>query len=265
MTLAEDQTQATRGPRTAMVLAAGLGTRMRPITDHTPKPLVEVAGRSMLDRALDHLDRAGVTRAVVNLHHLADRVEAHLAQRTPGPAVVFSDERDTLLETGGGMVRARPLLGDDPVFALNADIIWLDGARPALTRLAEAWDPATMDALLLVVPRDQAHGYAGRGDFLCQPDPGSKAEDTGAVSVVGRPAEGETAPVIYGGVQIIKPSVLDGYPCAPWSLNKVFSQLIDVGRLSALVHDGGWFHVGTPDSIEPTSALIRQAERASMG
>jgi MurNAc alpha-1-phosphate uridylyltransferase len=236
-----------------MVLAAGLGSRMRPITDHTPKPLIEVAGRTMLDRALDHLDQAGVQRAVVNLHHLADKVTAHLAQRTGGPEILFSDERQVLLETGGGLTLARPLLGNQPIYALNADMIWLDGPEPTLGRLAQAWDAERMDALLLLVPTDQAHGYDGRGDFI------TADTTTQAQPILSRPTPGATAPFMYGGLQIIKPHLFDGLKTAPWSLNTLFTRLISQGRLYGLPHTGQWFHVGTPDAIDPTGRLISKA------
>jgi MurNAc alpha-1-phosphate uridylyltransferase len=236
-----------------MVLAAGLGSRMRPITDHTPKPLIEVAGRTMLDRALDHLDQAGIQRAVVNLHHLADKVTTHLAQRTGGPEILFSDERHVLLETGGGLTLARPLLGNHPIYALNADMIWLDGPEPTLARLAQAWDADRMDALLLLVPTDQAHGYDGRGDFI------TAATTPQAHPILRRPPPGTAAPFMYGGLQIIKPQLFDGLKTAPWSLNTLFTSLISQGRLYGLPHTGQWFHVGTPDAIDPTGRLISKA------
>jgi MurNAc alpha-1-phosphate uridylyltransferase len=233
-------------PATAMVLAAGLGTRMRPITVHTPKPLVAVGGRTMLDRVLDHLEAAGVGRAVVNLHHLPERIRSHLAARPGGPAIVYSDETDALLETGGGIRHALPLLGEAPFLAANADIIWTDGRRPALVRLAEAWDPARMDALLLLTATGRAHGYDGRGDFRL-------AEDG---RVAGRPTAGERAPFLFAGVQILAPEVFAGTPEGAWSLNRVFDRLLAEGRLFGLVHDGAWYHVGTPDSIAPTESLM---------
>lgn len=236
-------------PRKAMVLAAGLGLRMRPITDHTPKPLVAVAGRTMLDRVLDHLAAAGVAEAVVNLHHLPDVLRAHLSARTEGPRVVLSDETDRLLETGGGVRKALPLLGDAPFYVVNADIVWLNGTRPALDRLADAWDPAEMDALLLFKRTADAHGYEGAGDFFLDP-----------AGVPTRRGETQVAPYIYAGVQILSPAALAGTPEAgPWSLNLVFDRLLAAGRLRAIAHDGPWFHVGTPDAIAPTEEKIRAA------
>lgn len=237
-------------PKTAMVLAAGLGLRMRPITDHTPKPLVAVAGRTMLDRVLDHLVDAGVEDAVVNVHHLPDAVRAHLAQRAEGPRITISDETALLLETGGGVKKALPLLGADPVFVINADIVWLNGARPALTRLAEAWNPAEMDALLLFKRTADAHGYEGPGDFFLDPN-----------GVPRRRGEKQVAPHVFAGVQILSPAALADTPDGAWSLNVVFNRLLEAGRLRAIAHDGPWFHVGTPDAIAPTEALIR-AEQA---
>ncbi|MGC2854566.1 nucleotidyltransferase family protein [Novispirillum sp. DQ9] len=235
-------------PKKAMVLAAGLGLRMRPITTHTPKPLVAVAGRTMLDRVLDHLAAAGVEEAVVNLHHLPDVLRAHLAARSEGPRVTLSDETDALLETGGGVKRALPLLGDAPFFVVNADIVWLNGARPALARLAEAWDPARMDALLLFKRTADAHGYDGAGDFFLDPD-----------GVPTRRGEKQVAPHIFAGVQILSPQALEDTPEGAWSLNLVFDRLLARGRLRAIAHDGPWFHVGTPDAIAPTEEKIRAA------
>ncbi len=249
-------------PQTAMVLAAGLGNRMRPITDHTPKPLVEVAGKTMLDRALDHLAAVGVGRAVVNIHHLADRITDHLQDRQAGPQIIISDERAALLETGGGLTLARPLLGDQPIYALNADMIWLDGGRPALARLADAWDPARMDALLLLVSTARAHGYDGRGDFITAD--GDNSSDAEARVILGRPQAGAAAPFMYGGVQILKPQLFEDRKVEPWSLNLLFSDLLARGRLYGLPHDGQWFHVGTPDAIAPTGRLIALAESSTL-
>lgn len=233
-------------PSKAMVLAAGLGLRMRPITDHTPKPLVAVAGRTMLDRVLDHLVAAGVKEAVVNVHHLPDAVRAHLDRRTEGPRITISDETALLLETGGGVKKALPLLGADPVFVINADIVWLNGTRPALTRLAEAWNPAEMDALLLFKRTADAHGYDGPGDFFLDP-----------AGVPRRRGEKQVAPYVFGGVQILSPAAMADTPDGAWSLNLVFNRLLETGRLRAIAHDGPWFHVGTPDAIAPTEELIR--------
>jgi len=231
---------------TGMVLAAGLGTRMRPITHHTPKPLVKVGGRTMLDRVLDHMAAAGVREAVVNVHHLAAAIRTHLAHRQGGPRTLISDETACLLETGGGIRKALPMLGAGPFFAANADIIWTDGPRPPLTRLAEAWDPKRMDALLLVARVAEAHGYDGKGDFFIAADG----------CVTGRRGDAPFAPHLFAGVQILKPEVFAGTPEGPWSLNLVFDRLMEAHRLWAVVHDGAWYHVGTPRDIKPTEALM---------
>lgn len=228
-------------PKHAMVLAAGLGLRMRPITEHTPKPLVEVAGRTMLDRALDHLDKAGVTAYVVNSHWLGDKVRAHLAGRTN---VVISHEEE-LLETGGGVAKALPLLGDAPFYVVNSDIIWTDGGVPALERLAGAWDDARMDALLLMQRTATAVGYEGQGDFFLDPN-----------GVPRRRKPREVAPLLFSGVQILSPRLFAGAPSGKFSLNVLYDRALEEGRLFAIVHDGRWFHVGTPDALPEVSARL---------
>ncbi|GAB3122907.1 nucleotidyltransferase family protein [Novispirillum itersonii] len=233
-------------PKRAMVLAAGLGTRMRPITDHTPKPLISVGGKTMLDRVLDHLLAAGVKDVVVNVHHHPGKIRSHLAQRRGGPSTTISDETERLLETGGGVRNALPLLGPNPFFVANADIIWLEAARPALERLGRHWRPDRMDALLLVKRTADAWGYDGLGDFFM--------DGTG---VLRRRGEGEVAPYIYAGVMILKPDAMIGTPDGPFSLNVVFDRLLAGNRLYGVAHDGPWFHVGTPDSIVPTERRIK--------
>ena len=220
-------------PRRAMVLAAGLGTRMRPLTDTVPKPLVRVRGRALIDIALDRLDEVGVDTCVVNVHHLADKVRAHVADRVR-PRVVVSDETGRLMETGGGVRKALPLLGDDPFFVINADVMWLNGVRPALTRLAEAWDDARMDALVLVLRLVGANGYEGPGDFFVDP--------------LGRPRRRrshEIAPFVYAGVQVLSPRLFEDTPDEPFSLNRLYDRALDEDRFRALPHDGEWYHVGT--------------------
>lgn len=229
-------------PKRAMVLAAGLGLRMRPITEHTPKPLVAVAGRTMLDRAFDHLDAAGVTAMVVNTHWLGHKVRDHLAGR---PGVMVSHE-DELLETGGGVARALPLLGDAPFYVVNSDIIWTDGAVPALARLAGAWDDARMDALLLMQPTATAVGYDGQGDFFLDPN-----------GVPRRRAAREVAPLLFAGVQILSPRLFRDAPSGKFSLNVLYDRALDEGRLFGIVHDGRWFHVGTPEALPEVDALLR--------
>ena len=219
---------------------------MRPITLHTPKPLVRIGGLTMLDRALDHLAAAGVKHAVVNLHHLAATVRQHLARRQT-PRIAFSDETAQLLETGGGVRKALPLLGSGPFLVLNADIVWLNGETPALDRLHTAWDSARMDALLLLNPREASFGYDGAGDFHLEKD--------GRIS--GRRRDGETAPYIFAGVQILSPTLFENAPGGAWSLNRVYDAALQRGRLFGLVHDGPWFHVGTPQDIAPTEARLK--------
>ncbi|MBB4284990.1 nucleotidyltransferase family protein [Roseospira goensis] len=224
-------------PRRAMVLAAGLGRRMRPITNSTPKPLVPVRGRPVIDWTLDRLAAVGVETCVVNVHHLADQVRAHVAHRT-APQVVISDETDRLLDTGGGVRKALPLLGPDPVFVVNGDVLWLDGVRPGLTRLAAAWDGDRMDALLLVLRLAGAHGYDGPGDFF--------------LDAWGRPRRRrppEIAPFVYGGVLMIAPGLFEDTPEGPFSLNRLFNRAMDEDRLFAVPHDGEWYHVGTPAAL----------------
>jgi MurNAc alpha-1-phosphate uridylyltransferase len=224
-------------PRRAMVLAAGRGERMRPLTDKTPKPMIEVRGRAMIDRVLDRLEEAGVKQAVVNLHHLGERIQRHLAERSR-PNILFSPE-DDLLDTGGGVAKALPKLGKRPFFALNGDMVWLDGGTPALERLADAWDSATMDVLLLLHPTAYAHGYEGSGDFFMS-----------AHGQLRRRCQGEVAPYIFAGVQILHPRVFKDVPVGAFSLNLVYDRAAEAERLWGLRHDGEWYHVGTPEALD---------------
>jgi len=233
-------------PSHAMVLAAGLGLRMRPLTERTPKPLIPVAGRCMLDRVFDRLDEIGVPDRVVNTHWLPEQVAAHLADR---PGVVFSHEA-ALLETGGGVAHALPLLGERPFFVCNADIIWLDGTRPALARLAEAWDEARMDALLLLEPVERAFGYDGAGDFF-RADDGRLTRRSAKLS----------APFVFTGVQILHPRLFAGAPDGPFSLNRLYDRAQEAGRLWGVRHDGLWFHVGTPQGLAETEDLLAAPPR----
>jgi MurNAc alpha-1-phosphate uridylyltransferase len=219
-----------------MVLAAGLGERMRPLTDTTPKPMIEVRGQPMIDRVLDRLEAAGVSEAVVNLHHLGAMLERHLAARDR-PRIVFSPE-DDLLDTGGGVTKALPQLGKRPFFALNGDVVWLDGGTPALERLAAAWDGAAMDVLLLLHPTVSAHGYHGAGDFFMSP-----------VGRLRRRREREVAPYIFAGVQILHPRIFEDVPAGAFSLNLLYDRAAEAERLWGLRHDGEWFHVGTPEAL----------------
>ncbi len=237
-------------PKTAMVLAAGLGERMRPITDTIPKPLVPVRGRPMLDSILDRLGDAGVTKAVVNLHYLGELIEQHLHDRR-SPAVVFSKEADRL-ETGGGIVKALPLLGEEPFYALNGDVCWLDGLTPALRRLAAAWDPEKMDALLLLHPTAFALGYEGVGDYVMNPE-----------GRLRRRLEREVAPFIFAGIQILHPRLFAGAPEGSFSLNKLYDKAQDAERLWGIRHDGEWFHVGTPESLREVEDALHHLGRYS--
>lgn len=241
-------------PDIGMALAAGLGTRMRPLTLTTPKPLLDVGGRSMLDRVLDHFAAAGLRRAVVNAHYLkeqiADRTARRQAQTLGGMEFILSEE-EAALETGGGVLRALPHLGERPFFTANADIIWRDGpSGPALRRLAHAWDDEAMDALLLLARRDGAFGYDGPGDFFCDAD--------GAP--LRRRGEAPAAPYVFAGVQIIRPQAFAGFSDGAFSLNRVWDRLAAKGRLCGLIHDGGWWHVGDPAALEQADAQLRQIE-----
>jgi N-acetyl-alpha-D-muramate 1-phosphate uridylyltransferase len=224
-------------PTRAMVLAAGLGVRMRPLTDRMPKPLVPVAGSPLLDHVLDKLAAAGVSEAVVNVHYLPDQIIDHVAKRT-APRVIISDERDTVLGTGGGVVKALPLLGDAPFFHLNADTMWIDGVRPNLTRLAEAFDPARMDILLLMAPTAGSIGYSGSGDYAMAPD-----------GALRRRKEHQVVPFVYAGVAIMSPSLFSDAPKGGFSLTKMFDRAGEQERLFGLRLDGIWMHVGTPDAV----------------
>lgn len=240
-------------PHTAMVFAAGLGKRLRPLTETCPKPLVEVAGRTLIDRALDRLEAAGVARAVVNTHHLAARVEAHLAQRL-APEIIVSRE-DSLMETGGGIVRALPLLGRDPFFAVNSDVILLDGPSPTLRRLADAWDGEALDALLLLHPVARATGYDGRGDFF--------ADSRGYL----RPRrEHEVAPFVFTGVQILHPRLFADSPGTPFSLSLLFAKLARGGggppRIRAITHEGEWLHVGDEKGLRLAMRRLPELENS---
>ncbi len=234
-------------PTHAMVLAAGLGKRMRPITDRIPKPLVEIGGKSMLDHALDRLADAGVTEAVVNVHHLADQIERHLAGRTR-PRITISDERAALLETGGGVAKALPLLGSEPFFHLNSDSLWIEGDEPALALMKRSWDPLSTDMLMLLADRRTSLGYEGAGDFHRDAD-----------GRLARRRAGEEADHVYAGVALIKPELLTDAPQGSWSLNLLFDRLIAKGRLRGVRMSGAWLHVGTPEAIAPADALFRAA------
>jgi MurNAc alpha-1-phosphate uridylyltransferase len=224
-------------PVKAMVLAAGLGLRMRPLTDHMPKPLVQVAGRALLDHVLDKLGDAGVAEAVVNVHYLPDQIIDHVATRTR-PRVIISDERDQVLGTGGGVVKALSLLGDAPFFHVNADTMWIDGVRPNLARLAEAFEPSRMDILLLMAPTTSSIGYNGRGDYAMLPD-----------GALRKRREHQVVPFVYAGAAILSPSLFANAPSGEFSLTKLFDAANEQERLFGLRLDGVWMHVGTPEAV----------------
>jgi MurNAc alpha-1-phosphate uridylyltransferase len=234
-------------PSKAMVLAAGLGQRMRPLTDRMPKPLVEVAGQPLLDHVLDKLAVAGVAEAVINVHYLPDQIIDHVAPRTR-PRVIISDERDRVLGTGGGVVKALPLLGDRPFFLLNADTMWIDGVRSNLARLAEAFDPARMDILLLMAPTASSIGYTGRGDYSMLPD-----------GALRKRREHQVVPFVYAGAAIMSPSIFAGAPNGEFSLTKMFDAANEQERLFGLRLDGVWMHVGTPDAVQAAEEAFSES------
>jgi MurNAc alpha-1-phosphate uridylyltransferase len=240
-------TPITTVPKRAMVLAAGLGTRMRPFNGKLPKPLVQVGGKALIDYVLDRLAEQGVERTVVNVHHLADQIEHHLAGRDR-PRIVISDERDGLLGTAGGVIKALPELGDGPFFHVNSDTIWIDGVKPNLGRLAAAFDPARMDALLLVAPTTSSIGYAGRGDFSMAPD-----------GVLTRRGEREVVPFVYAGAAILTPAFFAGAAPGPSSMSPLFDRAAEAQRLCGLRLEGVWMHVGTPDAIKAAEEAILES------
>jgi N-acetyl-alpha-D-muramate 1-phosphate uridylyltransferase len=232
-------------PRNAMVLAAGMGTRMHALTEKMPKPLIKVAGKPLIDHVLDRLAAVGVARAVINVHHFAEQMQRHLAARAR-PQIVISDERGLLLGTGGGVNKALPELGDAPFFHINSDTLWIDGVKPNLQRLAEAFDPATMDALLLLAPAAGSIGYSGRGDFTMAPD--------GALQKRGERA---VAPFVYAGAAILKPALFKDAPAGEFPLTLLFDRAGAAGRLYGLRLEGLWMHVGTPDAVALAEATIK--------
>ena len=234
-------------PRAAMVLAAGFGERMRPLTERMPKPMVEVAGKPLLDHVLDRLADAGVEKAVVNVHYLADQIEKHVTKRAR-PRVVISDERKEILGTGGGVVKALPELGDAPFFHINSDSIWIDGVDGNLQRLAAIYDPAIMDALLLLAPAAGSIGYSGRGAFAMAPD-----------GRLRRRAEREVVPFVFAGAAILSPALFAGAEEKPFSLTALFDRAADAGRLFGLRLEGVWMHVGTPDAIGLAETAIHDS------
>lgn len=232
-------------PHTAMVLAAGLGTRMRPLTDATAKPLLEVAGRSMIDRLLDNLALAGVQRAVVNVHWCADLVEAHL-QDHHDLQIVISDERPEVLETGGGLAKARHLLGDEPIFVVNTDAFWEPTGPKPLKELAASFDLELMDELLLLADTRRCLGFPGAGDFF--------VDDDGRLS---RRGDAASAPWAYAGVRILKPQLYDNAPIEPFSANRIWNHVLPAGRMFGHPLDRFWLHVGDPDALKDAEFWLR--------
>ena len=228
----------------AMVLAAGLGTRMRPLTLERPKPLVEVAGRTMVDHCLDKLADAGIARAVVNVHHFPGMVKDHLQART-APAVSISDESEQLLETGGGMVNALPLLAADPFFCINSDNLWVDGPQDVFRQLSTAWKPEAMDALLLLVPHTRAANHKGKGDF--------HMDGAGRISLR---RSGRIAPFIYSGIQLVSQRLLRDAPLGPFGTMLLWKRAMAEGRLYGVSHLGLWYEVGSPEAIAPTEEAL---------
>ena len=230
----------------AMVMAAGLGKRMRPLTITRPKPMVKVAGKPMIDHALDQLRDAGIAKAVINVHYLPDSLEAHVLARAE-PACAISDERELLLETGGGMVKAaRDGMLPDPFFCVNSDNLWLDGPVNSFRQLSQIWNPAIMDALLLVVPHTGARNYIGKGDFHLDP-----------LGRIKRRGSGRIAPFIYTGIQLVSQRLLRDAPEGPFSTNLLWSRAIEEGRLFGTAFTGQWFEVGTPQAIGPTETALK--------
>lgn len=236
----------TSGPKIAMVLAGGRGLRMRPITNTIPKPLVKIAGRTLLDRSLDTLAAAGVTKAVVNVHHFPEQIVAHVAARRM-PRVVISDESAGLLDSAGGIIKALPELGREPFYILNADTFWIDEGDPNLARLALAWDAARMDILLMLATVDSATGHTGGTDFL--------VGSGGAL----RRAQGDPSGLIYAGAAIVNPDIFAGAPDGPLSLNRYFDEAIADRRLFGMQMRGSWITVGTPDAIPLAEAAVGRA------
>ncbi len=231
--------------RRAMMLAAGLGTRMRPLTDERPKPLIEVAGKPLIDHALERLRDAGVEQAVVNVHYKAEMLEAHMSGMD-APKIVISDEREELLETGGGLVKALPHLGSEPFFMVNTDSLWTEGAQPSLERLRQAWNDETMDMLLLLCSTTSSYGYSGPGDFHCAPD-----------GTLARRSESEIAAFVFTGVYLVHPRIFKGAPKGKFSMNVLFDRAIEAGRLKGLRHDGLWMEINTPEAITIAEHVLR--------
>lgn len=234
---------------TAMVLAAGLGTRMAPANGKLPKPLVPLQGRALIDHVLDRLAKAGVKRAVVNVHHMADKIEAHLEGRR-APKIEISDERSARLDTGGGVAKALPRLGKGPFLIHNSDSVWIEGIGSNLERLMAAWDDQRMDCLMLLALSSASHGYSGRGDFAFESDG----------RIRRRKVEQELVPFAFTGVSIAHPRLFDGAPEGAFSLNAVWSRAIAAGRAYGVRMDGIWMHVGTPEALAQAEECLEDAK-----
>lgn len=235
-------------PETAMVMAAGLGKRMRPLTAMRPKPLVEVGGKALIDHVFDRLRSAGIQRAIVNVHYLPDQMEAHLKARVKDMELLISDERKQLMETGGGLVQARAMIGDKPFVCVNSDNLWVDGPSDAIRQLAAAWDDDKMDALLLLVPLARANSHKGQGDFHLDP----------FGRIVGRRKPGRLAPFVYTGVQILSPRLIRDWPEGPFSTNLFWTRALEADRLWGLVHQGLWFDIGSPPAIGAAETALAE-------
>ena len=234
-------------PEVAMIMGAGLGTRMRPLTDDRPKPMVELLGRPMIDYSIEKMHAAGIRRLVVNLHYKGDVLREHLSGSLPkGMSIEFSDEPE-ILDTGGGVTKALPLLGDSPFFVVNGDLFWGDGARSTFAELAARWDDKAMDGLLLMVPTVIAAGYSGRGDFTMTPE-----------GRLTRRQECRVAPFLYGGIQLVHPRLFKDAPKGAFSTNLMWDRAIEAGRLYGLRHEGDWMHIDTPDSLALASRLLSE-------
>lgn len=229
----------------AFVLAAGLGTRMRPLTDRTPKPLIKLAGRTLLDHVLDRLAASGCSRAVVNVHHFADQIEQHLHKRSGAPSILVSDEREHLLDTGGGAARALSFLGPDSFFIHNSDSVWIEGMGANLDRMIATWDESAMDSLMLLAPAATSLGYDGTGDFNMDAD-----------GRLTRQAGGRVAPFVFAGVSIASPRLFDAAPEGRFSLNVLWDRAIERGRLFGIRLEGTWMHVGTASALAEAEAAI---------
>ena len=233
-------------PKTAMVMAAGLGKRMRPLTATRPKPLIEVAGRALIDHVLERLKSAGVEKIVVNVHYLPGSIKAHLASKDHGLDFQISDERSVLLETGGGMVKAAPMIDADPFLVVNSDNLWVDGPADTLKLLASHWDSERMDALLLLVPHARAQNHRGIGDFHMD-----------RAGRLRRREKARVAPFVFTGIQMVSKALLEGAPEGPFSTNILWDRAIEAGRCFGVVHQGLWFDVGTPKAIGETEAFLQ--------